>query len=260
MNKNTEILPKTQNSKERKEADSPTKTENSKNIKHIKIKEKGIVRITYLLDDCFFECNKYMRLLGENFIENNRNKCSIIIAEKEYEIVSMIDMEEFDKYGINMKDETLKVILNGEKIKDMTQMFYDCKSLKEVDFSSFNSLNVTSMSLMFYCCDNLTKVNFSSFNTQNVTNMSWMFNGCYSLKKVNFSSFNTQNVTNMENMLAECSSLIKIDFSSFNIQNVKDMTSMFFGCEGLVKIKRKNLHKFKSGSELENSQLLIIEI
>ena len=38
---------------------------------------------------------------------------------------------------------------------------------------------------MFYDCKSLTNLNLSNFNTQNVTNMSGMFSYCKSLKKEN---------------------------------------------------------------------------
>ena len=185
----------------------------------------------------------------------------MIIAEKEYEIVTMIDMDEFGRYGINRENETLEIILIGEAINDMSSMFYSCKSLIEVDFSSFNTEKIISMSLMFMYCESLTKVNFSACNTQNLTNMAWMFDGCENLIRVNFSSFDTQKVIDMQNMLSECMNLKKVDLSSFDVQNVANMTYMFYGFGGSIKIKRKNLYKIKSGSELEdNSHLMILEI
>ena len=50
---------------------------------------------------------------------------------------------------------------------------------------------------MFHGCSSLKELNFSNFNTNNVTNMRYMFNGCSSLKKLDLSNFNTNNVTDM---------------------------------------------------------------
>jgi surface protein len=86
-------------------------------------------------------------------------------------------------------------------------MFYDCKSLQNLDLSNFNSQNVTSMSNMFCGCKSLTNLNLSNFYTQNVTNMSGMFDGCKKLKNLDLSNFDTQNVTDMSNMLNDCDSL-----------------------------------------------------
>ena len=43
--------------------------------------------------------------------------------------------------------------------------------------------NLTKANHMFYECRSLTNLNLSNFNTQNVTDMSGMFYGCKSLKK-----------------------------------------------------------------------------
>ena len=241
--------------------DASLKTQNLKNKLEIQKEENKIVRMKYLLDDCYFECNKYMRIFGEEFTEKNKDKCTMVIAEKEYKIVTMIDMDEFERYGINKKNKTVEIILIGEEIKDMSFMFYSCQSLIEVDFSLFNTEKITNMSLMFMYCGSLTRVIFPEYNTRDLTNMAWMFDGCENLTQVNFSSFDTQKVTDMQNMLSECMRLNKVDLSSFDIQNVENMSSMFYGFGGSIKIKRKILNKIKSGSELDNdSQLMILEI
>ena len=88
-------------------------------------------------------------------------------------------------------------------------MFYDCKSIKNLDLSNFNSQSITDMSNMFCGCKSLTNLNLSNFDTQNVTNMSGMFDGCKSLKKLDLSNFDTQNVTDMSSMFSDCNSLTK---------------------------------------------------
>ena len=35
-----------------------------------------------------------IRILGENFVKNNKNKCKIIIDEKEYELMEEFNMKE----------------------------------------------------------------------------------------------------------------------------------------------------------------------
>ena len=41
------------------------------------------------------------------------------------------------------------------------------------------------MSHIFFNCKSLTNINLSNFNTQNVTNYSHMFYGCHNLEKEN---------------------------------------------------------------------------
>ena len=50
----------------------------------------------------------------------------------------------------------------------MNDIFSECKSLKNVDLSSFNTLKITDMSRMFSDCKNLISIDLSLFNTHNV--------------------------------------------------------------------------------------------
>ena len=45
------------------------------------------------------------------------------------------------------------------------------------------------MSFMFYLCKSLKELNVSSFDTKNVTNMLCMFNLCSSLPNLNLANF-----------------------------------------------------------------------
>ena len=51
-------------------------------------------------------------------------------------------------------------------------MFYNCQALINIDFTYFNTQNVTNMNSMFYGCEYLQSIKLSNFNTHNVTDMS----------------------------------------------------------------------------------------
>ena len=132
---------------------------------------------------------------------------------------------------------------NSYNITNMSEMFNGCASLKDINLTNFNTQYVTDMSYMFCCCHFLTNLNLSYFNTQNVINMCGMFNYCNSLINLNLSNFNTQNVTDMREMFSFCYSLTNINLSNFNTQNVIDMSKMFYNCNSLTKI---NLSSFNT--------------
>ena len=46
-------------------------------------------------------------------------------------------------------------------------MFYECNSLKSVNFNNFNFQNVNDTSYMFYDCNSLTSIDLSNFNLKN---------------------------------------------------------------------------------------------
>ena len=224
----------------RKRKGSPFKNNNFNTKKYNK---NGIVQIIYKLNGTLFESNKYIKIFGQDFVKNNTNKCKMIIGNKEYEIKHEINLEEFEKYGINREDKIMKVILKGEAVEDMSCMFFGCDSLIKADFSSFITQNITNMKNILYGCKNLIEVNLSSFNTQKVTNMGSMFWGCESLTALDLSSFNTENVTDMVCMFNGCKHLTKVDLTSFETKNVTNMGGMFCCCISLIKV---NLSSFET--------------
>ena len=120
-----------------------------------------------------------------------------------------------------------------EKFNDLSFLFCDCKNLKSMDLSPYNSINVNNMSHMFSGCKALQSIDLFSFNTDKVIDMSYMFSECESLDSLDLSSFNTSKVLNMEKMFLECSSIKKLDLTSFNTINVTNMSKMFLNCYSL---------------------------
>ncbi len=131
--------------------------------------------------------------------------------------------------------------LNTSKAVIMNKMFQGCRSLTELDLSSFNTAEVTDMGFMFKNCSNLSSIVFGeNFNTANVTTMKIMFYGCSSLHNIDLSSFNTSNVQEMSSMFEGCTALTELDLSSFNTEKVKNMTSMFQNCSNLTYIDKSD--------------------
>ena len=123
-----------------------------------------------------------------------------------------------------------------KNVTDMCSMFYECRALTQLNVSKFDTKNVTDMSYMFYECQALKQLDVSNFDTKNVTTMYCMFNGCQALTQLNVSKFDTKNVTDMDRMFDGCKALTQIDVSNFNTQNVTYMRSMFKGCAALTTI------------------------
>ena len=189
-----------------------------------------------------------IKILCEDFVEENKGKCKLIINKKEYDLCEKI---KYDKYGINKEDDLLTVILvenKNEKITTMNLMFNNCKSLISLNFSTFNAQNVTSMLGMFSECSSLTSINFTSFNTENVTDMMSMFRKCSSLISLDLSSFNTKKVINMWYMFSNCSSLKSLDLSSFNTENVIVVSEMFKRCKSLTSLNLSSFNTKKISS------------
>ena len=88
-------------------------------------------------------------------------------------------------------------------------MFKDCKSLKYLDVSSFNTNNAIEMASMFYNNYNLISLDLSSFNTDKVTTMAGMFYNCSKLMSLDLSNFNATNA-NINNMFEDCNDYMTI--------------------------------------------------
>ena len=128
-------------------------------------------------------------------------------------------------------------------VTDMSYMFSDTASLKNIDLLSFDTRNVTDMSYMFNGASQLTAVNISTFDASAVTDMNSMFYGASSLAAldVNFLGFDTSAVTDMSNMFRETSGLISLPLStSFNTSNVTNMSNMFRDSSSLTTLNLSN--------------------
>ncbi len=82
---------------------------------------------------------------------------------------------------------------------------------------SFDTSQVTNMSLMFGNCPSLKELNLSNVNTNNLIDMSGMFQGCSSLNKLILPEINYVYGISVNNMFAGCSNELKSNISSNNI-------------------------------------------
>lgn len=74
---------------------------------------------------------------------------------------------------------------------------------------NFNASELKNMSQMFYNCTGLTELNLSSLNTSNVRDMSYLFSGCSSLKTIYVGDqWSTASVTDGKKMFKDCTSLV----------------------------------------------------
>ena len=109
-----------------------------------------------------------IKIFGENFVENNKQKCKIICEGKIYELTDYFDSNALDNRNSNI----LEIKLNGiDKITDASHMFSKCTSLISISgISHWNTINVTNMSMMFHGCSSLKFLpNISGFKMDNVT-------------------------------------------------------------------------------------------
>lgn len=135
--------------------------------------------------------------------------CKSMFASVDYE---KIDLTPFD----------------SSKVTSTYDMFSNLYGTKEIDFSKFNTSNVTNMGRMFYK-NSTPKLDLSNFDTRNVIYMNAMFMEAWGIEELNLSSFDTSNVWFMGNMFKNTHKLKNLNVHHFNTQKVKHMQYMFYG-------------------------------
>ena len=108
----------------------------------------------------------------------------------------------------------------------MSQMFYNCKNLKFLGVSLWNTANVTDMCEMFCSCQYLKTLDVRKWKTGKVTNMRGMFYYCSSLNYLEPEDWDVGNVTDMSIMFA-VTKIDYLDLHKWNTQKVIKMNSMF---------------------------------
>ena len=117
-------------------------------------------------------------------------------------------------------------------------LFCECKNLKNIDFTNFDTSNATSMGNFLRGCSELTSIDLSNLDTSNVTNMRAMFAECEKLESIDLSKLKTKpnNVTNMQGLFYMCSGLTQVNMGEINTSYVTDMSYMFNRCSAIEKI------------------------
>ena len=80
------------------------------------------------LEDVIYK--RKLRIIGENFCRNNKNKGKLIINNKKSEIKEFINIENINKEQIKIKMVLIKNLYNK------SYMFKDCKTLLELKINN----------------------------------------------------------------------------------------------------------------------------
>lgn len=111
--------------------------------------------------------------------------------------------------------------LNTEYVTNMSEMFYDCAALQDINLKHFNTANVEDMSNMFACCAALTSLDLSSFYTLSLNNTQAMFEACSSLQSIYASDWTNKNLTEFgksDHMFSGCTNLVGA--AAYNKSNI----------------------------------------
>ena len=174
-----------------------------------------------------------IRIFGNIFVHNNKDKCKIIVEDKEYNLCGKMNINKMKKIGDECEIQ-LKII---NDLTDLSYMFHQCNSLSvSSEINKINISNVSNISNLFSECQYLSQLpDVSKWNTSNVKDMSYIFAGNQSLLSLpDISKWNTNKVCKMNYMFYKCNSLKEIpDISKWDTKNVITMSYMFYNCSSL---------------------------
>jgi len=211
-----------------------------------------------------------IRILGKDFVKQNKNNCKIIYNNKKYKLKEFLN-EIDDNYNHNNKEIKLKII-GINNIIDFSDMFHGCFHLLSVSESKIENIqeyisqsndifndNNSYSSLLDETKTKDTIEEIKIINYEN-NNLFDLFYGCISSfenissiskNEENYNSTNIENEINcievsstnknkikyMGRMFSGCYSLISLpDLSKWNTSNVTNMKSMFNRCNSLISL------------------------
>ena len=116
---------------------------------------------------------------------------SIYSSKINIEVDDEIKATNDNKFTVSGDETKIKIQCN-EQFTNCDYIFQSFSNIIELDFTYFDSSQVSSMRNMFYNSDNIKKITFSNnFDTSKVSCMHYMFAGCILLESLDLSSFNT---------------------------------------------------------------------
>ena len=182
-----------------------------------------------------------LKIFGEEFVKNNKDKCKIILydnekdEEFEHDLCAFLDLNFID--SINSRRKLFKLFLvQTDYFYDLSFMFYQCFTLMSVDgLPGLYYDQVTNMKSMFHSCLLLQELDIANINTAEVKDMSFMFERCASLQFLDLSGWKTSNVKSMKGMFEACEKLEEIQgIGEWDLSNLKDVSFMFNFCKKLT--------------------------
>ena len=178
------------------------------------------------INDDIKKNNERLEYLLDNIIIKDDNKMITGILD-----INSDDINKDIKLFKNKMNYNIDVYINNEKIniiKDKNNWKYNFKNEGKYTFKIIFNDIIANMYAFFELCSNITSLDFSYFDTSNITDMALMLSQCKRLKEIKgLNKFITNKVTDMKGMFQDCEEIEYLDLSNFDTSNVNDMSCMF---------------------------------
>ena len=217
-----------------------------------------------------------LRILGEVFVKNNRNKGSLIINNKKNPLKDIIIIDYIKEYKIQM--------ILSKNIYNKSFMFKNCNFLETISFSSIFEKIEKSQNEIDSADneDTLNKKEIKSKNTKIGTDeSSWFYpeiNDSILTSEISYANeesldnstilhynnklkYLKENYSIFKELFSGCESLKSLpDISKWDTNNVINMSSMFYNCKSLLSLpdisKRDTNNVINMSSMFHNCKLL----
>jgi len=228
---------------------------------------------------------KKMRLFGDYFVKNNKEKIYLLVNGKISKLVDNIQIDYDENYleailiradnGKNIYVDNMScmfcgcesteikishvkngTILDLSHLKDISNMFKECLNLEKIDLYFLEkATNISQMDSLFNGCEELQTIsNLDKLDTKSVSSMNQIFYDCKNLKNLEgLNNWVTNNVKELIETFGGCSKLEKIeDISKWNVENVILMKRVFKDCVSIKSLpdiskwEVKNVKSMKS--------------
>lgn len=217
--------------------------------------------------------NRIQQILSARIIDKNIKPYQLSFWFTQCNNMTQVDLSNLDAsrikkaiglFGRCHKLHTCILPSDMNNLTDLSDMFYECRTLNEVDltcigtssvprdlFSIFNgclSLKtiqiprqiVRNLGWGFAGCKSITDFsiveNWDVSHAAGTHDLFKAFAGCTSLTSLNLSKWKTSQSLNMEGMFSDCSNLKTLDLSGFNTATVTNMAEMFSKCINLRQV------------------------
>ena len=204
--------------------------------KLIQTNKKVSNKVVYNVTNKDFDEKGFVKILGEKFVELNKDKIDLDINGTRVELCHKYKLNK----GIN------EIIFNfKQNIKDFSYLFYEVTSLSEISgLQTWDTSEAINFKHLFSGCIQLSDISaLSKWDTSCVENFSCLFYNCISLKDIYpLSGWNVSNGNFFSYLFYNCSSLEYLH----GIKNWDVSKGKFFNCSFAYCLNLKNI------SALEN--------
>ena len=177
-----------------------------------------------------------IRLLGDYFARNNRNKGTMIYENKRYPLARLFQFEDFEDDMLTIK------ILLSKNCYNKSFMFKDCSSLLYI---KFNNSIYNKQDILFNSTNNIfignkkNEIFYDNYKwNTNISSIDEIFSNCSSLLALpDISDWDTKNIIEFNKIFYNCKSLLSLpDIYKWEIKNFIDLDGIFDNCSYLVSL------------------------